>query len=681
MQISKTTLCAALIIAVGAALRLYALGGIPPGIHQDEASALYDAWALLHYGIDRNGHSWPVHFVAWGNGLNALYPYMAMPLIWFAGLDIAAYRLPMAIAGIASLWLMWRVAHNAAGPRFALLALLLLALSSWHITFSRWAFEGTMLPFCVLLSAYFLSRHDRHRFTIQAAAVAALALSAYAYGTAYAFAPLFLAAAFGWLALNGAMTLRRLFALSAITAAVTAPMMAFLAVNLLDLDTIRVLGVTIPRYTGPGQFERKSALLLLSGSGGGFGFFRNLTQMGSLLLGSSDGHIHYGMPGWRAAAASIIIAAMGLGVVLHRARARGDFGVHLLMVIWFAAALAASAAAFANISRMNLIWLPAIYLTALGLSAARPPRAAVIAATAAFIALSGLFVHQYFREYERLAASAFSSGLNAAISRALDAAGEDELIYISQAVNQPYIHALYAAAAPPQRYLETRVAGAPNRRHQRILTFDRFVFLSPLHADNPRHSPYSARDYALYWRHLQAAGVDADGIDHYIFKLPEEAADADALDPDEFAVERYGLFAYAYPKDEKPGGGAIRPGAPLVQGEPAARAKFDLRVQDGELIYFKQPCSPYDARERFFLRVVPSDINDLPDEPRRRGYDELDFGFGQRGALHGRRCLASVPLPDYRIAAIETGQTKQAREWPRFWRQSWNRLWTAELKF
>ena len=95
----KTTLCAALLIGVGVALRLYAIGDLPPGIHHDEASGLYDDWALLHYGIDRNGDSWPVHFVAWGSGLNALYPYMAMPFIWFAGMDIAAYRLPMAISG------------------------------------------------------------------------------------------------------------------------------------------------------------------------------------------------------------------------------------------------------------------------------------------------------------------------------------------------------------------------------------------------------------------------------------------------------------------------------------------------------------------------------------------------------------------------------------------------------
>ena len=679
----KATLCAALIIAVGAALRLWALGELPPGVNQDEASGAYEAWALLHYGIDRNGHSWPVHFVAYGSGLNALLPYAAMPFIWIGGLDIAAYRLPMALMGIASLWLVWRIAHNAAGPKFALIALLLLALSPWHIMANRLGWDANTLPFPILLSAYFLSRHDRHRFGVQALAVAALSLSAYAYWTAYAFAPMFLAAAFGWLALNGALTLRRAFALSAIAAAVAAPVIVFLAVNMLDLDTTRVLGATIPRYPTTARYETQT--LLFRGDWGGM--LANIGDMSRLLLGYPEGGVlnFSALPGWGALPRfSAIIAAAGLGAVLHRAMARRDFGVHLLVAMWFVLALALAALADANLRRLNLAWLPALYLTALGLSALRLPRAALCAAIAAVAALGGVFAHQYFREYESAAASAFNKGLDAAISRAVETAGENELIYISRHINQPYMHALYAAAAPPRRHIETRVMDNLNRYLHQILAFDRFVFLSPFQRGAPSADAERARSRERRYRHLETAGVDASGIDHYIFKLPKEAADLDALDADRFIVERHGIFAYAYPKDGgdgSPGGGSIRVDTPLVQGEPDARAKFDLHIQDGELTYFKTPCDQYDARERFFLHIVPADISDIPEERRRHGFDNMDFWFGEYGALLGRQCLAHIPLPEYGIAAIETGQTERTREWPKFWRQSWKRLWTAELKF
>lgn len=65
-----------LLIAAGAAVRLALLGAIPYGLNADEASAGYDAWALSEYGIDRHGYRYPIHFVAWGSGQNALYSYL-----------------------------------------------------------------------------------------------------------------------------------------------------------------------------------------------------------------------------------------------------------------------------------------------------------------------------------------------------------------------------------------------------------------------------------------------------------------------------------------------------------------------------------------------------------------------------------------------------------------------------
>ena len=661
----KTTLCAALLIAVGAALRLYALGDVPPGVWQDEASGAYDAWALLHYGIDRNGNSWPVNFVSWGSGQSALYAYIAMPFIWFAGLDIIAFRLPMAISGIAALWLMWRIAHNAGGDKFALIALLFLALSPWHVMASRWGFNPNMLPFTVLLSVYFLSRHDRHRFGVQAAAVGALSISVYAYETAYAFAPMFLGAAFGWLALNGALTLRRLFALSAIAAAIAAPVIAFLIVNLFDLDTIRVLGVTIPRYTGPARYE--TITLLSGGDWERGGFISNIEETARLLVGYVKYNIVSVMPEWGALPRfSIIIAAAGVGVAAYRAIARGDYGVHLIVALWLVLALAVAALSDAEVHRMNLVWLPAIYLTALGLSALRLLRASLYAAVAAFVALGGVFAYQYFGEYKTAVAAHFHDGLNAAIDRAIENSDKEELIYITERRGTPpYAQALFSASTSPHRYLETRVMTNPSKEFQRVIAFDRFIFLSPF-----RHQK------------LRRAGPNIQGVEHYIFTISRESEDIKTLDADKFAFERYGLHLYAYPKDGGSGGAAaLNFDEPLVQGEPAASSEFDLHLQDGELIYFKQPCDQYDTRERFFLHIVPADIKDLPDERRAHGFDNLDFWFWQRGDLYGRQCVAHLPLPDYPIAAIETGQTKQAREWPAFWRQSWNRLWTAELKF
>ena len=91
-------------------------------------------------------------------------------------------------------------------------------------------------------------------------------------------------------------------------------------------------------------------------------------------------------------------------------------------------------------------------------------------------------------------------------------------------------------------------------------------------------------------------------------------------------------------------------------GEPLARSAFNLYETDGDLVYNKENCGQEDTEGRFFLHIVPERVDDLPRERREFGFDNLDFDFFARGALFDGKCLATVPLPDYAIASIRTGQ-------------------------
>ena len=135
-------ICVLLLLALGFAVRLAALGSLPAGLNQDEASAGYDAWAILNYGIDRCGNSLPVLLESWGSGQNALLSYLAMPFIVLFGLSEVTLRLPMALSGCASLVFMWLLARRARGVRFGLAALLFLAVCPWHIMATRWPHPG-----------------------------------------------------------------------------------------------------------------------------------------------------------------------------------------------------------------------------------------------------------------------------------------------------------------------------------------------------------------------------------------------------------------------------------------------------------------------------------------------------------------------------------------------------------
>ena len=93
-----------------------------------------------------------------------------------------------------------------------------------------------------------------------------------------------------------------------------------------------------------------------------------------------------------------------------------------------------------------------------------------------------------------------------------------------------------------------------------------------------------------------------------------------------------------------------------TSGEPAVRTDFDVYFRGNSLVYAKQPCARADTEATFFLHLIPADEDDLPEERKQYGFDNLDFAFTGYGFIEGEVCVARRDLPDYAIATIRTGQ-------------------------
>lgn len=91
---------------------------------------------------------------------------------------------------------------------------------------------------------------------------------------------------------------------------------------------------------------------------------------------------------------------------------------------------------------------------------------------------------------------------------------------------------------------------------------------------------------------------------------------------------------------------------------PQDTAGFDVRVDEAAnaLTYMKRPCAPADAEKPIWLALTPRDANALPPRRRRHGWDNLGFDFAAKGVRRGDLCVAALPLPDYEIERIDTGQ-------------------------
>ena len=78
---------------------------------------------------------------------------------------------------------------------------------------------------------------------------------------------------------------------------------------------------------------------------------------------------------------------------------------------------------------------------------------------------------------------------------------------------------------------------------------------------------------------------------------------------------------------------------------------------------------------RFFLRLYPADVNDLPDHRKQYGFDNLDFRFDNYELPLTERPVAVRELPDYAIARINTGQYLVNED------GSYTPLWEGEIRF
>lgn len=147
------------IIILAAFLRLWSLNNYPAGLNADEASIGYNAYSLLQTGKDEYGTTFPLTFKSFGDYKPGLYFYFAMPFVATLGLNEWAIRLPSAFLGIGTVILILFLSKEIFKKEgIAILATLLLAISPWHLHFSRGGWETNAATFFITLGIWLFIR-------------------------------------------------------------------------------------------------------------------------------------------------------------------------------------------------------------------------------------------------------------------------------------------------------------------------------------------------------------------------------------------------------------------------------------------------------------------------------------------------------------------------------------------
>lgn len=156
------------ILIIAAFLRLWNLSSYPSGFNADEASIGYNAYSLIQTGKDEYGTPFPLVFKSFGDYKPGLYFYFVVPFVYLLGLTELAVRLPSALFGIATVYIIYllgRKIFRSEGSGF--LVALLLAISPWQLHFSRGGWESNAATFFITVGFWlFLESLERPKLFI-----------------------------------------------------------------------------------------------------------------------------------------------------------------------------------------------------------------------------------------------------------------------------------------------------------------------------------------------------------------------------------------------------------------------------------------------------------------------------------------------------------------------------------
>ena len=163
-----------------------------PALNPDEAALGYNAYSLIQTGKDEHGISWPLHFKSFGDFKPGGYVYLALPFIKILGLTPLAVRLPNLILSVLTILFLYKLILLLSKSNvLALLSSIVLAISPWHIHFSRGAWESSAALSFIVIGTYFFFRSIQEKFIKNFSIfVVFYVLSLYIYHSARLIAPL-----------------------------------------------------------------------------------------------------------------------------------------------------------------------------------------------------------------------------------------------------------------------------------------------------------------------------------------------------------------------------------------------------------------------------------------------------------------------------------------------------------
>lgn len=445
----QTLILFTIILLLGIFARTWEYASLPPGLNPDEASIGVEAYYFYKFGMDRYGMTYPVHLISWGSGQNALYAYLLIPFVALKGINAFAVRMPMMLAGILSLPLIFLAGRKLLGDKFALLAMFFMAISPWHIVNSRWAVESNIMPFLFLagFTALIFSEQKNGWFLVSSIF---FALCLYAYGTAYVGVPIFLLLTVPLLLKLNRITIKQVIMAASIFILLAFPILLFLAVNTFKLETMHLGVITIPRLPVEARYETMAAVF---GESPFAALAENARIMLDVLWTQSDAFPwNFVEPFGYFYKYTFLLVLIGFLLTLPTMK---DQRVERWFIAaWMLASFVVGTVHPVNLTRFNLVFIPILFcLALLFLDLERLLPRILPAALGVFFIAFVFFTRAYHgEEYKKVTSAIFNEGIIPAIEYTVEK--HDSLVCFTDQRYSLYIYVLLTQKYHPTEYVD-----------------------------------------------------------------------------------------------------------------------------------------------------------------------------------------------------------------------------------
>ena len=476
------------IFIIGCLVRILFIGQIPTGLNQDEASNAYEAFAILNYGIDRNGIKNPIHLIAWGSGQNIAYTWLCMPFIKLFGLNTITTRIPMAIIGCISIYVFYIFLKELFNKKYALIGTIYFSLFPWHIMKSRWGLDCNIFPDLILwgttLVLLFIKRQEKKYLYLS---ILTFAFSFYSYGTSYMFIPLFLGGVWIYMFVNKKITIKDFILSTILFLILIIPILVFIIINLFDLPQMQFLGFTIPRMV-----ENRFFVIMNSDGQPNLlaNCFNNLISVFQTIIFQGDGLPWNGMD-WLGICYTLFVPFFLIGPFISiKNKTENEF----LINWWFICSIILAASILSNVNRINIIFIPVAYYIVRGIMFFinnRPQSSFVIFPALALCFI--IFVGNYFTYHNQILGYYFDDGYGQALKVATQDVNSEKIYALpTSETHQLYMLTLFFEEISPKTYLETREIVDTNSNFQAVTKFDKYYFSFPEKINPTENASYIA---------------------------------------------------------------------------------------------------------------------------------------------------------------------------------------------